>query len=1356
VQEYGEASMRINRSTCGEFLALVAIIALVAVIAIPNLSRQSRGATASPALCVAGEYLISRASVPQVDQKKLKTLDSLGTKEYALVSESSSVMVVRDTEEVVDERYLNKDSPSSLDGRRLVPETESSLCGDIRKQQRELRRENLLRIADQEPPRPVRRIECSCNSVVQVTQSFPTDTSFTSQWSLQAGQDLYGAQAPQAWDITTGEKSVVIAVIDTGVDYQHPDLASNMWVNPGEVAGDKIDNDGNGIVDDVNGKNTITDSGNPMDDHGHGTHVAGIIGAVGGNNEGITGVMWKTSLLALKAFDASGEAPMADIIDAVDYMTALKKRGVNIVAANYSFGQRSYSQGLYDAMKRASDAGVAQVAAAGNETTNNDLYPSYPSNFTIPGLISVAATDRGALATYSNYGAKTVHIGAPGSNIYSTIPVAFGSYAFLDGTSMAAPHVAGALGLLHSVASPLAPATAVNAVVSQGYQYSTSPLIGKTTSGRGLHLRNAVLSVAPAQRIVRGCITSATSQPMAGIQVTLSDGTRVKSKPTGFDGCFSMLASAGQYTLTPSKFAYSFSPANYQVTVGSADISGRNFSGAEAPVFTVQGRIVSPTAGTNLSGVTLTVSQGTTQLFTQTSTAQGTYSFTKSLPAGSYTLRAIRGIDVLTPSLQSFTVAGDMNLADISLNQIKPEIITQPARAHVGEGQSAVFTVVGVGANLRYQWYDSTSLLPISGATSNTLTIPNVILTANGKGYFCKVYNDQGQALSQVAHIFVIPIITTQPSDVIAVKGQIATFSYVAPGINSSKWYLDGAFVIGCYGTSCIIYTDQLALGSHTVRVDVTNSANHTVSSRTATLNMVSELPPNLLLSPSPANAMVGGYITFTAYVMGTSPKFVWKKNGTVIPNQSSNTLTLTDLKLTDSGITISVDVTTAGGTATTSTVLTVNNWPPFISLLSPNLPTFKVGQTPSFTVSASGDSLSYQWYHKGALVSGATGPSLSLPALKLSDSGSSVRVVVSNVAGSTERSTSYTVQQTVLPSISTQPQNVTVDEGSSPTFSVVSNGSQFIWYRNGVAIPHGLSSSLGVPFVSMADDGARFSVDVITADGKLRSQEATLSVRRIPLTITKPIESITVKSGDYPLFSVETTRSDQRYEWSKNGVVIPDVQTPYLTFRATQADDGAKIRVVVTDGSGASVSSEATLRVTAVAQPVNYITFWSSSSYAREGEIVTFHGSMNSTPSKLQVLRNGVVIYEGVLPYIKTVDASDGGAYIARAWSGSSYVDSSPVTLTLLKVGLSVSKLPASIKTKVGRVITLKASASTSDGSAISYQWYRGETPIPRANKSLLKYKVSAKDKGAKISFRAMVGTTSVQSRPTELIVTK
>jgi subtilisin family serine protease len=1130
-----------------------------------------------------------------------------------------------------------------------------------------------------------------------------------------------------------------------------------MWVNPGEVPGDNIDNDGNGVIDDVHGRNAIRNSGDPMDEDGHGTHVAGIIGAVGGNDQGVAGVMWRTSLVALRALNALG-GTLSDIIESVDYTVALKKRGVNIVAANYSLGTATYSAPFYDAIKKASDAGIVQITAAGNDGTDNDQIQHYPSNFKVPGLLSVAATYKGALDTYSNFGAQTVHIGAPGTEIYSTWPTASGSYATKKGTSMAAPHVTGAIGLMHSVASPLSAATATDALVSQGYLYSGSPLIGKTTSGRGLHIRNAILSVAPAQRIVKGCLKTAGSQPLSGINVTISDGSRVKSKTTGADGCFSLLASAGQYTLKPNKFAYSFTPSEYKVSVSTSDIVGRDFTGTQLPLYTVQGHVTSPYAGTNLAGVTVTISEGTTQLFTQTTDAQGAFTFTKVLPPGSYSLRAIRGVDILTPSLQSFTVSGDMTLPTITLAPVLPQITSQPADVRIGEGQQAVFSVSAVGTNLRYQWINAVSSSPIYGATSSSFMTPATSIFANNAQYSVHVSNEYGQITSSTARITIVPVITVQPADITALKGQAATFGIQASGSSLIyKWYLNGTLFRSCTNSSCYVPTDSLAPGNHTVSVDITNQVSNSVSSRTATLSVVQELPPQVLLSPSPAYGMAGESITFVAQVSGTSPTYVWKKNGTVVPSAAGSTLTLTGLKKADSGTSISVTATTAAGTSTASSTLTVTEIPPTIYSLSPLLPKLKVGQSVTFTTSATGSLITYAWYHKNAVVPGATGPSLTLPSVQLSDSWSTVKVVVSNSTGTSERSTQYTVEQLAPPSIVTHPKNVTVEEGASATFSVVSNGSQFLWYRNGQAIPEARDTSLTIPAAMLADNGSRFSVEVITADGRLMSQEATLTVTRLPLRVTKPLESQSVLAGEIARFSVQTNRIDTRYVWQKNGQVIPNAAAPTLDMVTTTADDGAIIKAIITDGAGASVSSEATLRVTPRVQNAQFSSFWVSSFTPREGDQVTFYGSTIGSPSKTQVLRNGVVIYTGALPFVRTMDRSDGGSYVARAWSGSSYADSYPVFVKVRRVVISISGLPSSIKTKAGRTITLKAKASASEGNnQLSFQWYRNGALIPRATQPSLKYKVSSKDRGTRLTVKVTAEGASAESSGTSLVLVK
>ncbi len=288
---------------------------------------------------------------------------------------------------------------------------------------------------------------CSPNYEVRVDATTPNDPLFSSLWGLGDGA---GLSAQRAWNISTGSSDVVVAVIDTGVDYNHPDLRDNMWSNPGEVPNNGIDDDANGYVDDVYGINAMYGAarpGDPMDENGHGTHVAGTIGAVGHNGLGVVGVNQNVRIMALRFLGASGSGSLAGAITAIDYMITLKNRGVDVRVANNSWGGSGYAPALAEAIQRAEEAGIVFVAAAGNDGADNDVEPSYPANFEMSNVVSVAALDEwGNLASFSNYGATTVDIAAPGVGIYSTFPG--NRYVKLSGTSMATPHVAGALALL--------------------------------------------------------------------------------------------------------------------------------------------------------------------------------------------------------------------------------------------------------------------------------------------------------------------------------------------------------------------------------------------------------------------------------------------------------------------------------------------------------------------------------------------------------------------------------------------------------------------------------------------------------------------------------------------------------------------------------------------------------------------------------------------------------------------------------------------------------------------------------------------------------------------------------------------
>jgi subtilisin family serine protease len=250
----------------------------------------------------------------------------------------------------------------------------------------------------------------------------PDDTYFGNLWGLHNTGQTGGTpdadiDAPEAWELTTGSSDVVIAVIDTGVAYDHPDLTDNIWTNTGETScSDGIDNDGNGYVDDCHGWDFIGDDNDPTDYNGHGTHVAGIIAAVGNNNTGISGVMWQAKIMPLRFLGVNGIGTTADAVSAILYANA---KGAHVI--NNSWGGSGYSQTLKDAIDASS---AVIVCAAGNNSKNNDSVPFYPAGYTSSNLIAVAATNHDdALASYSNYGVNSVDVAAPGSSIYSDVPM---------------------------------------------------------------------------------------------------------------------------------------------------------------------------------------------------------------------------------------------------------------------------------------------------------------------------------------------------------------------------------------------------------------------------------------------------------------------------------------------------------------------------------------------------------------------------------------------------------------------------------------------------------------------------------------------------------------------------------------------------------------------------------------------------------------------------------------------------------------------------------------------------------------------------------------------------------------------
>lgn len=334
----------------------------------------------------------------------------------------------------------------------------------------------------------------------------PSDPSYAAVDGMQR------INAPAAWDLTTGSQSVIVGINDSGIDYTHPDLVDNMWVNPGEIANNGFDDDGNGYIDDVYGVNAINDSGDPYDDNEHGSHVAGTVGATGNNGVGVVGVNWHVRLMGLKFLGADGSGSTEDAIEAIQYGI---DNGVQVI--NASWGGGGYDDNLYDVLREAGQHGILFVAAAGNEGADSDYDPHYPSSYELDNIIAVAAADdNDALAEFSNYGYTSVDIAAPGTSVLSTVPG--GGYEYFDGTSMASPHVAGLAALILSYKPGLTATQLKSIIIDNGD--SVDALAGVTKSGRRINALAALLASGVGYSLSVGSYNSTTAEyvPNAKLQ----------------------------------------------------------------------------------------------------------------------------------------------------------------------------------------------------------------------------------------------------------------------------------------------------------------------------------------------------------------------------------------------------------------------------------------------------------------------------------------------------------------------------------------------------------------------------------------------------------------------------------------------------------------------------------------------------------------------------------------------------------------------------------------------------------------------------------------------------------------------
>lgn len=418
------------------------------------------------------------------------------------------------------------------------------------------------------------------NYIVEATETTPNDPLYGNLWGMPK------ISAPLAWDLSTGSAANVVAVVDTGIDYAHPDLQANVWSAPAAffvtIGGTLIQ-----CSDHTHGFNAITSTCDPMDDNNHGTHVSGTIGAAANNGIGVVGVNWTTSLIGAKFLNATGSGTTANAINAIEFLIQAKTAAkANIRILSNSWGGGGYSQALLDEINKANTNDMLFVAAAGNSHSNNDRKPFYPASYSAPNVVAVAATDSNdQLASFSNYGAGSVHLGAPGVGIWST--VRNGGYSSFSGTSMATPHVSGAAALVLSRCALDTAGLKTNLLSNVD---PVSALAGKTVTGGRLNVNKALLacsnppppvpadfsvSASPGSRTVnRGGTTTYTitvtpSGPFTG-DVTLS----LTPPSTAYTGKFQpAIVSGGSGTSTLTVTAGS-TRGTYTLTVTGAGANG--------------------------------------------------------------------------------------------------------------------------------------------------------------------------------------------------------------------------------------------------------------------------------------------------------------------------------------------------------------------------------------------------------------------------------------------------------------------------------------------------------------------------------------------------------------------------------------------------------------------------------------------------------------------------------------------------------------------------------------------------------------------------------------------------------------
>ncbi len=646
---------------------------------------------------------------------------------------------------------------------------------------------------------------------------------------------------------------------------------------------------------------------------------------------------------------------------------------------------------------------------------------------------------------------------------------------------------------------------------------------------------------------------------------------------------------------------------------------------------------------------------------------------------------------------------------------IAPPVTSPPQDQNVVAGSSATFSVAASWPTaVTYQWQFNGVNLP--GATGTTFTVINAQL-ANAGVYEVIVDGGGGYASSATATLSVgaaavAPVITSQPQSQTVTAGDNVSFSVSAGGTSplSYQWQFNGGAIPGATSATFSLSNAQAPnAGAYTALVSNT-AGSVTSAAATLTVNPVA-VAPAITVQPSNQTATAGGSVGFSVTASGTSPlTYQWQFNGATLPGATSQSLTLNNVQSANAGTYTVVVSNTAGSVTSVAATLTVNQavTPPAITG-QPLSQTVAVGAMVMFTVTATGSAPTYQWLKNGTGIPGATGATLTLNAVQLSDAGS-YTVVVSNSGGAAISSAAtLTVNPAIIaPAITTQPASQTVLPGASVTFSVVATGTapSYQWQKNGAAINGATSPSLTINNAQVAD-AATYTVVVSNTAGAVTSAPATLAVSSTTVapTITSGPQSQTVTAGANVTFSVVANGSSPNFQWQKNGVGITGATSATLTLNNVQAADAAAYTVTVSNTAGSVTSAAASLTVNP-APTAPSITTAPQSQTVAVGANVTFTVAASGTSPAYQWQKDGVNIpgaTDATLS-LNGVQLAGAGSYAVIVTNVAGSVTSAAAVLTVLTPP-TISNSPANQTAGVGGSVTFTVTAS---GSSLSYQWQK------------------------------------------------